>query len=123
VGDGSVVADELGASDKVGGTAVLEGATGGGVDVAVRTTKRVTVGGIGVVNALTAIDDKDWRLAKANAKHDSVTQKPTNSKTTRLTWRPGTSLRSNCMGIRVYHKGVRKTRGCVLCSDARAVPR
>ena len=112
VGDGSIVADELGAGDNVGATDVLEGATvGGGVTVGVWTTKRVTVGGIGVVNALTANAVRVPRLAKANTRQTSTTQNARNRSTTRLTWLPGTRLRSNCMGIRVYHSGPGKLDG------------
>ena len=89
VGDGSVVGDALGSGDLVAGmnaTLVADGASVAGcVAVTIATTKRVTVGGIGVVNTLTAIDANAPRLAKANARHSSTSQKPTNSITTRLT--------------------------------------
>jgi len=106
VGEGSIVGDELGVADLVGGrvvaivatrcTSVIDGAT-----VAVDTTKRVTVGGIGVVSALTARAVRGARLAMATAKHSKIAQKAAKRKTTRLTWVRGTTLRSNCMGIKV----------------------
>jgi hypothetical protein len=107
VGEGSVVGDELGVGDCVGGFVVATVATTwtsvivGAITVAVETTKRVTVGGIGVVNAATAMAVRVPRLAKATARHSRTAQKATKSKITRLTWLPGTRFRSNCMGITV----------------------
>ena len=103
VGEGSTVGDELGCGDAVGGMGVTVGtAVGGGVSVALgAATKRVTVGGIGVVSALTARAVRGARLTMAAARHSKTAQKAAKSKTTRLTWLRGTTLRSNCMGIRV----------------------
>jgi hypothetical protein len=126
VGEGSVVGDEVGVGDCIGARVVAIVATKWisvicGATVAVETTKRVTVGGIGVVNAATARAVRVPRLAKAAARHSRTAQKATKSKIARLTWLPGTRFRSNCMGIRVYHRDILEavqSKGC----DARPVP-
>src|SRR5436305_9786751 len=102
VGDGSMVAEGLGRGEAVGGTNVGEGTrVGACVSVAVGTTNRVTVGGMGVVKAPTARAVRGSRLIKASARQAMTAQNAPKSRITRLTWLRGTMLRSNCMGIRV----------------------
>ena len=123
VGDGSIVGDELASGVRLAGIRVNDGATVGGawVKVTVATTKRVTVGGSGVVSALTAMAASAPRLAKANARHRTTAQKPTKSKMMRRTWLRGTRLRSNSIGIRVYHRDIRPLSG-MDSTDARDMP-
>ena len=112
VGDGSIVGDALGCGDGLGRTGVNEGegrtVVAGWVKVTVAATTRVTVGGSGVVSALTAMAARAPRLAKASARHRMTVQKPTKSRTILRTWLRGTRLRSNSIGIRVYHRGIQR---------------